>query len=82
MRSDADLKDLGFTDSNIALMKVIYNDYHRLSEHYDEFMGNFEFTKDEVLENIETITLWIENNPTYCLMYQMGNYYLTETFEN
>lgn len=77
---------MGFTKRALEQQEIIKNDYPDLAKHYHIMMGNFSFTKNEVLSNIGSILKWMEQFPEYQLMHQLiddfdGLYYLTNVFE-
>ena len=75
-----------YTKKTLEQQKIIKSDYPELEDYQDMMMGNFSFTKNEVLLNIHLILKWIEQFPEYKLMNQSNydfdkSFYLTDTFE-
>lgn len=52
-----------------------------LSNYYDMYMGNFQFTENELFENMNTILMWLEEHEDYALIHQGacegGDWFLT-----
>lgn len=69
---------MGFTELAIKQQKLLNDKYPTLIPFYQEKLGNFKFTKEELLENLEVVMLFMENDITYKLIYQLGYFYLTD----
>lgn len=77
---------MGFTKKAIDQQEIIKNDYPELEKYYQNMMGNFSFTTNEVLLHINSILKWMKQFPEYQLMHQFIDdsdelFYLTDTFE-
>lgn len=77
---------MGFTKQALRQQEIIKKQYPELELFYHEMMGNFSFTKKDVLLNIESIIRWMCEFPEYQLMHQSNEYsdkefYLTDFFE-
>lgn len=75
------LKKEGFSDSAIAIMVEIDKDYQPLAKHYQPYLGNFEFTQEDLIANYELVVLWLKNHREFFLLFQHECYYLTD-FKN
>jgi hypothetical protein len=67
-----------YTELAINIMKLIQDSYPELAGFYNPQMGNFNFTKEEFKENIESILGWLKEQDDYLVMYQEGEYWLTD----
>lgn len=67
----------------LELEKEIRANYPKLWGFYQEWMGNFEFTENEVKENLDEILKWLMEHPKWFLLSENlycdheGRYYLT-----
>ncbi len=77
---------MGFTKKAIKQQEIIKNDYPELEKYYQNMMGNFSFTKNDVLLHINSILKWMKQFPEYQLMNESHDgfeeeFYLTDSFE-
>lgn len=82
MKTDEELKSLGFSNSQIWWLKMLHEKYYRITEFYDEYMGHFELTQEKVIEHIETISTFLEEYKEFSLRFIEGNYYIMELNED
>lgn len=57
-----------FTD--LGLKTIEEAKEYGLYIYYDEFMGNFNFNKKELNDNMDKIQLWLISHEDYVLLYQ------------
>ena len=59
----------------------IKDHYPRLGEFYQDMMGNFQFTEQELHENLSDIKNWLKEHDNYFLLFQEEWFYLTDIIE-
>ena len=52
--------------------------YPRLAEFYQDYMGNFQFTEQELHENLSDVKDWLKEHKHYFLLFQEKRFYLTD----
>lgn len=67
-----------YTEFAIQQQKTIKDRYPKLAPFYQSRIGNFEFTKTEIRQNLSLILDWMEEFDTYKLVMQEGYFYLTD----
>lgn len=41
-----------------------------LNAYYDEYMGNFQFSENELFENMNKVLMWLESHEDYAVIFQ------------
>lgn len=67
-----------YTELAKEKIEFINKHYPQLKQFYQDMMGNFEFSKQEMKDNLESILSFIEDKEGYFLMFQNGYFYLTD----
>lgn len=65
------------TQAALDIEKQIKKHYPELIKFYQDYLGNFCFTREQVIENKDDILRWLAGNEDYFLLFQGGYYYLT-----
>jgi hypothetical protein len=56
----------------------IKDHYPKLAQFYQEYMGNFQFTRRKLRENLGDVLNWLEEHEHYFLLHQEDWFYLTD----
>jgi hypothetical protein len=66
-----------YSDSAIAQQKEIKFYFNGLTKFYNEMLGNFAFSHEELLDNMGDVLRWIEKFNDYKIIIQEGTFFLT-----
>lgn len=69
------------TQLALEIEAKIKDHYPRLGEFYQDYMGNFQFTEQELESNLSDIKDWLKEHNHYFLLFQEEWFYLTDTIE-
>lgn len=69
------------TQLAIATETKITDHYPKLGQFYQEYMGNFQFTRRELRENLGDVLDWLKEHEHYFLLSQEDWFYLTDTVD-
>lgn len=67
-----------YTELAIKYMNLIRDSYPKLAKFRNDHMGNFNFTKEEFKENIDSILEFIKEQDEYFVLYEEGEYWITD----
>ena len=59
----------------------IKDHYPRLGQFYQEFMGNFQFTEQDLERHLPEVKGWLKEHDNYFLLFQEEWFYLTDIKE-
>lgn len=69
---------MAYTQKALEIMGHIQKNYPKLGKFYQDTLGNFQMTREELLGNLEDVLSWLEEFGHYMLLFQNDNYYLTD----